>query len=294
VSGYDYSGLVVVIVNWCKPGDTIECIQSLKTAGIPINQVLVIDNGSTDGSMDQLRHEFPSLPMERLENNQGFAGGYNYGIKLALKIGAERIFVLNNDTVIDENTIRLLSASKWDISVPIIYFYEARNVIWSAGSRWRHFPPMVIMDGYMKTDHALFHNERELEYATGCALMVRREVFEKVGFFDGHFKNYFEDYDLIYRARNAGYKVGFVPEAKVWHKVSRTLGRESPQRYRYLGRNSVLFYLKNRRFSGMTLAVYLGWVTIREIIKLNFTQTVHFWRGVRDGLEWIRRGTRDL
>jgi GT2 family glycosyltransferase len=294
VSGYDYSGLVVVIVNWCKPGDTIECIHSLNTAGIPINQVLVVDNGSTDGSLDQLKHAYPNLPTVRLDDNHGFAGGYNYGIKLAIKNGSERILILNNDTVVDEIAVQVLLASKWDISVPIIYFYEAREVIWSAGARWRKFPPMVIMNGYMKTDDELYYHASELEYATGCALMVRREVFEKVGFFDEQFKNYFEDYDFIYRARNVGYKVGFVPEARVWHKVSRTLGRESPRQFWYLGRNSVLFYLKDRRFSAMTLAVYLGWVTIREILKLNFRQTVHFWRGVSNGLEWIRRGTRDL
>lgn len=291
MSDWDISGLRVVIVNWNRPVDTIECIQSLLECSVPASQVLVIDNGSIDNSVIQIKNACPGIEIRRLLENKGFAGGYNFGIDTALKSGATKIFVLNNDTILNPDTIYLLLKSSWDVSVPKIYFHESPDVIWAAGARWRRFPPMVIMRGYQKRDSVRYDEAIELEYATACALMIRREVFEDVGFFDQEFENYFEDYDFIYRARKAGFRIGYVPEAKVWHKVSQSLGLASPQRLWYLGRNSVLFYRKGERYTARTLYIYLGWVLMRELLKMNYRDLPNYWRGIQAGREWVNDGT---
>jgi GT2 family glycosyltransferase len=291
VNNFDFSGLKVVIVNWCKPGDTIECIQSLVNSGIPGDHVLVIDNGSLDDSFDQIKKTYPDIEIYKLVENLGFTGGYNYGIELALKSGASRIFILNNDTIVDKDTVPQLLASDWDVSVPKIYFYDNPKFIWSAGARWRRFPPMVIMRGYQQPDGSRYEKPMPLKYATACAIMVRHEVLEAVGGFDDKFENYQEDYDFSYRVRAAGFSIGYVPKARVWHKESMSLGPLSIQKWWYLGRNCVLFYRKDERFPVWDLTIFLIWVTLRESLKMNFPQLKEFWRGVKVGKEWVKDGT---
>ena len=222
--------------------------------------------------------------------NRGFTGGYNYGIELALKSGASKIFLLNNDTILDKDTIPLLLDSNWDVSVPKIYFYDNPELIWAAGARWRHFPPMVTMRGYKQPDNQRYDKPIPLQYATACAIMIRRIVFEQVGGFDSEYENYQEDYDFTYRVRDAGFTIGYIPNAKVWHKVSMSLGAQSRKKWWYLGRNSVLFYRKDKRFPFWVLPCFLAWITVRESLKLNFRNIPDFWKGVQVGIKWVKHG----
>jgi GT2 family glycosyltransferase len=281
----------VVIVNYGRAKDTIECIQSVLLNGLNANQIILVDNGSTDDSVKEISHEFPDIDLHLLTQNLGFAGGYNYGIEIAMNSDAERILLLNNDTVLDSGAAQALSISDWDVSVPKIFFYKSPDLIWSAGANWRRFPPMVTMRGYQRKDNQRYNQSVALGSATACVLMVKREVFERAGVFDSDYKNYFEDYDFIYRVRQAGFSVGLVPESKVWHKSSQTLGGNSPEKFWYLGRNCVLFYRKGDRFPAWVLNSFLIWVTGRELVKLNFRGIWNFWRGARDGINWIKRGT---
>jgi GT2 family glycosyltransferase len=288
MSHLDFTGLKVVIVNWCKPVDTIECIQSLVKNGIPADHILVIDNGSIDDSFNQIKKTCPEIEIHKMNENMGFTGGYNIGIELALKAGASKIFILNNDTIVDKDTVPILLASDWDVSVPKIYFYDNPKRIWSAGAHWRRFPPMIIMRGYQQLDNPRYDKLIPLEYMTACAIMVRREVIEHVGGFDEEFENYQEDYDFAYRVRAAGFNIGYIPNARVWHKESTSLGALSLQKWWYLGRNSVLFYRKDKRFPVWDLSFFLAWVTLRELLKMNLPQLIEFWRGVKIGKEWIK------
>jgi GT2 family glycosyltransferase len=281
----------VVIVNWRKAHDTIGCIQSILRGGFPPSQVLVVDNGSQDESDDQIRSKFPEVELHSLPKNLGFSGGYNYGIEMALAAGAEQIFLLNNDTIINQDTIPALLACDADVAVPKIYYHRDAKRIWSAGAQWRRFPPMVVIRGYQKLDKPHFDKPVALQYATACALMIRREVFERVGRFDPEFENYHEDYDFCYRVRTAGFNIRYVPKAQVWHKVSQSLGLSSPRFWWYLGRNCVLFYRKEDRFPAWMLTSFLVWVTLRETLKLNFRHLPDFWSGVNAGIVWVKHGT---
>jgi len=288
------SSTYVVIVNWERPHDTIECVRSVLASDATQFQILVVDNGSRDDSITQISQACPGVDLLALPGNLGFAGGYNAGIEHALTSGAELVFLLNNDTIIESDAIAALLSAPWDVSVPKILHYSRPNRIWAAGARWRLFPPSVVMLGYGllgrgEEDGPRWDVPRELEYATGCALMVRRCVFETVGGFDLDFENYMEDYDFCYRVQAAGYTIGYAPTARVFHKVSQTLSQSSPRWWWYMGRNTILFYRRDNRFPSWMLWSFLIWVFPREVVKGNAAYLSDFWRGVKDGLKFLRR-----
>ena len=282
--------LAVVTVNWQRALDTIECVSSLLKCNVPINHIFIIDNGSTDDSISLLRSNFPDGNIIALDKNYGFTGGYNFGIQHALTNRYSRyshIFLINNDTVAEHNSIHALLESPWDIAIPKIVFYNEPNHIWAAGCRLRRIPPSISYIGHNKLDSPTFNIPYPLDYATGCALMVKRVVFEKIGGFDTIYESYYEDYDFCHRVRQVGYTIGYVPQSKILHKVSRSLGEYSPHRWQLIGRNLVIFYRKDNRFPWRSLCIYLVWISIREIILGHVRILPVFFKGVREGLKLI-------
>jgi len=285
------SSVVIVIVNWQRPKDTIECVRSVLESDYSDTQIIVVDNGSEDGSVDKINEACPDISLISLPKNLGFTGGYNTGIGHAQKLDPAYIFLINNDTVVESGTVRYLTESNWDVAVPKITYYDAPDTIWAAGARWRKFPPTVKMIGYQKQDAQKYNNAYPLDYTTGCALMVKTKVFDKISGFDPQFISYMEDYDFSYRVIGSGFTMGYVPEAIVHHKVSKTLGLSSPQRWHYLGRNNVLFYRKDNRFPVYLMWSALGWIFIREIFQGNISHLPSFWNGMMEGLN-ITSGKR--
>jgi GT2 family glycosyltransferase len=281
--------IAIVIVNWERPDDTIECLNSIYATGCQDIDILLVDNGSTDGSTEKIKLIFPELNIFRLPKNLGFANGYNEGIRLALETGAKNIFLLNNDTIVERDAVAVFKSSQWDVTTPKILYFHKPDLIWSAGCYWRTFPPSVIMRGYNQKDGPKYSKPGPLDYATSCALWIKRPVLEIVGGFDQNYSSYMEDYDFSYRIRAAGFSIGYMPEARIFHKVSQSLGADSAQRWRLQGRNTVLFYRKDGRFPDGYLFAFLAWFTIRELLKGNAAILPSFWEGVKEGLGNIRQ-----
>jgi len=281
--------LAVILVNYERPLDTIECIHSLLASNFPFLRIVLVDNGSKDDSVELLAKAFPEIKPVLIPDNINFVGGYNTGIDYAVKTGATHIFVLNNDTIVEPGTIQELISTSWDVSVPKIVYYDYPEIIWSAGARWRRFPPSVIMIGYQQKESPIYDVPERLYYATGCAFIAKREVFESVGNFDFDFGNYMEDYDFFYRVGTAGFETGYVPSARILHKVSRTLGRVPTRQRYFIGRNTVLFYRKDNRFQSWKLWSYIFWNLIRETIKGNISHLPDYWRGYMDGFKWTQK-----
>ena len=283
-----FPALIAVIVNYRRSSDTISCIKSLLSNGLEESQIIVVDNGSRDDSTELIPKQYPKIQFYVLLENLGFSGGYNFGIQQALAGLAQQILILNNDTVIEPGSIYRLMESDWDIAVPKILYYDNPNVIWAAGCRWRKLPPSVVMIGHQKIDQKKYDQTSPLKYATGCALMIRRNPLVELGGFDPLYKNYMEDYDFCYRAQLAGYTIGYVPKARILHKVSQTLGTHSPERWKQQGRNTVLFYRKSNRFPGWMLWAYIVWFVLREIIKFQFSILLPFLQGIQMGFIDLR------
>ena len=142
--------VTVIIVNWQRAQDTIECVRSVQQSKHTDVRILVVDNGSQDNSVAQLRESLPGVTLLSLPENLGFSGGYNAGIREALKHDADFLFLLNNDTVIEPDTISQLLAAPWDVAIPKILYFDAPDTIWSTGAQWRRFPPSVKMIGPAK------------------------------------------------------------------------------------------------------------------------------------------------
>ncbi len=230
----DNRKVAIVILNWNNFEDTKECLDSLKKIDYPNYEVIVVDNGSEDGSAEKIARAFPHIKLIRNRENLGFAEGNNVGIKEALKDGPSYILLLNNDTVVDGNMLsKLVGSFESDTSVgiagPKIYYYGQTNIIWSAGVRYDRIFMRPLFIGYREKDSDRFSKLKNVDEVSACAMLIRKEVIEKIGYLDEKFFTTAEDSEYCIRAKMAGYRIFFIPEAKVWHKVSSSTGGEDPR-----------------------------------------------------------------
>jgi GT2 family glycosyltransferase len=228
--------IAVIVLTWNGRDLTLDCLRSLASITTPGVRTLVVDNASTDGTVEAIfaRHG-DRVTILRNAANLGFAAGNNAGIHRALEDGAAYILLLNNDTLVAPDFLaELLRPMQGDptvgITAPKIFYAEPRNQIWFAGgeiSLWRGTARHI---GIRETDRGQHDRPREIDYATGCALFARREVFERVGDLDPAYRAYFEDADFCLRARAAGFRIRYVPTAKVWHRISASTGGQLSRR----------------------------------------------------------------
>lgn len=292
--------IYVVILNWNLKHETIACVESVLAAGMTMEQIVVVDNGSVDDSVVSLAARFgPALSLICSEKNQGFAGGMNLGIRAALDRGAASVLLLSNDTVIDHAMIEVVLAAgetldNPDILGPAIYYYDDPERLWALGGVWHRWLPMptaIWLDKRGLSNSAPFR----VDHVTGCAMLVRREVFEHIGLFDTRYYAYYEDADFCRRAKDAGFTAWVVPQAKMRHKVSLTTQRDKPL-YHYLrARNQIRFYRKY--VHGPPAVLREGYIVVK-LIMVMFSDVWHgdwnligpLWRGSVDGYraQWVQ------
>lgn len=247
--------IFVVILNWNGKDDTLECLESVLRVDYLNYDVIVVDNGSCDDSVNTIQKRFPEITILETGENLGFAGGNNVGIRYALKNGADYILLLNNDTIVDSELLKnFMNASQRVQGAGIfgakIYYYSEPNKIWYAGGKWAENILHFIHVGKGCIDNGKnFNSMTEIDYACGCAFLVKADLLNRIGLLDEKFFLTFEETDLCYRARKEGFKSYFVPEARVWHKVSTAFGGAgSPLFHYFLMRNRLLWANKNLPF----------------------------------------------
>lgn len=239
--------VTIIVLNWNGLADTLECLASLSRLDYPDYEVAVVDNGSTDGSVEEIRPHFPGVTLIENRENLGYAGGNNVGLRHALRQGADHALLLNNDTEVTADFLRrLVEAAQADPQVgvagPTIYYYDQPDVIWSAGGSidWRRGDARMV--GLNERDAGQFGNKpREVDFVSGCAMLVRRAVLEQVGLLDERFFAYYEEVEWCARMRRAGFKIIQVPQARLWHKITPECRAASPLVYYYMTRNRLLF-----------------------------------------------------
>jgi GT2 family glycosyltransferase len=283
--------LSVVTLNWNLKNETIACIESVLAAGLAREKMVVVDNGSSDDSVQAISAHFDhSLPLICNAGNLGFAGGMNAGIQYALEQGAASVLLLNNDTVIASTMIRVLleAADELHDSLgilgPAIYYYDKPEQLWRLGDvRHRYLPmPLTVKsDAILASDLKPF----QVDYVTGCAMLIRREVFECIGLLDQRYFMYFEDADFCRRARDAGFLVWCVPQAKMWHKVSLTSQRDRPFNRYHRALNQVRFYHEHSH--GPSAILREGYIAV----KLIKTMLEDLWHGDWTLIRPLWRGT---
>lgn len=253
--------VAIVILNWNNAQDTIACLDAVAQLTYPYMSVLVVDNGSSDDSVEQISASHPKVTLVPLGENYGYTGGNNRGIELALEQGCDYVWLLNDDAVVAPDSLsRLMDVASVlpiaGILGPKIYTCEERQTILSAGGTlvdgWR-----VVQHGVGQPDEASYDKLTDVDFIMGCAMLVNRHLIEQIGMFEEGFFAYEEDVEWCYRAKQSGFRVLYVPQAHVWHPDTRLRDEYSPRVVYYMARNKLLFVRKHRLGPGILAQVLL-------------------------------------
>jgi len=284
----------VVVLNWNGGEMVCDTVLSVMDSDPLPNRTIVVDNASTDGSDSEIRQRFPQVTLIRNPSNLGFAAGNNRGIRHALDHGADCVLLLNNDTLLDRSAIQTMVWALYadpcrGAVVPKIRVHApgGGQVLWAAGAQWRPLPPRVKMRGYGELDEGQYDQPGAVDYATACALLVRRETFQAAGLLDESYFMYQEDYAFCDRVRASSLVLWYEPQALIYHRVSASTGEGSPQKWRYWSEGIARFYVQHygsRSRAAVPLTSFLLWVIMRELGKGRLGWIGPFWRGVRAGL----------
>lgn len=215
-----------IVLNWNRAADTRRCVESLEASDCAALRIVVVDNGSTPEQFEELRVSLAEVELIRAPKNLGFGAGNNLGIQFALQHGAAYILLCNNDSIVDTRLVaRLARALDADPSIgiagPIVYYLNEPGRVWMAGYRF-HGHLYVVPSG-LHLQPPLQPVE-PVDFVSGCGMFLRREMLHQVGMLSPDFFMYCEDLDLCMRARASGWKIACVPDAKMWHRVSASLG----------------------------------------------------------------------
>lgn len=281
----------IILLNWNNWNETKECLESLENVDYPNFQVVVVDNDSDERPpLSSFRKEgtLSGVGMILNNSNLGFAGGNNVGITYALEQRADYILLLNNDAVVAPDFLsKLVRAAESDKNFGIlgsrIYKYKTNEVVFDGGR---------VNFLLTKGEHSQFQIPdslfRTVDYITGAALLIKREVVEKIGLMRKEYFLYYEDVDWCIRARRARYKCALVPKSKVWHKVSATNKEGSPSYIYYHTRNALMLAKFNGSILQKATAYIVGaWILLKQITKFFFLPSKRIWaramtRGVLD------------
>lgn len=285
--------VISVILNTNRREDTLACVASLEASRYGNHRVLVLDNASTDGSVEAIQAAFPAVEVLPLQENRGYAGNNNAGIAAAMEQGADWIFVLNEDTIVAPDCLsRLVAAGESEPGTgmvgPTVYHHDEPDVIQSAGGTLDRF----------WVSHHLYENERdegqlqglrEVDWISGCALLVRRQVVEQVGALDERFFYYWEETEWCLRARQRGWTIRHVPEAHLWHKGVQRDYAPGPSVTYYNTRNRFLMLARHQAPPLVWLAAWA------DILRTLTSWTVKpRWRMMHDHRDAMWQGTWDF
>jgi len=239
--------VAAVILNWNGKDDTVRCIESLKELAYPNCELIVIDNGSTDGSVDTLK-DIKGINLIALPKNTGFTGGHIEGLRHSK---GDFVALLNNDLVVDKNWLtELVNASreyKADIIGGCAYNWNQKEEAFNTGSSFSSYQTVNPVTGHTVMLH--YGNKvTDANNLSGSNLLVSRKVIDRIGYLDNSFFAYYEETDFIARAKRAGFKAIYTPNAKVWHKVGASSAHQPFFFFYQMHRNRFRFVFKNYDF----------------------------------------------
>jgi GT2 family glycosyltransferase len=269
----------VVVLNFRGAEDTVRCLESLRTLD-PQPHVVVVDNASADGSLERIAAAAPGVELVANDANLGFGGGCNVGIALLRERGVEHIWLLNNDTTVEETTLqRMLDVAAGDDRLgavgSVIYDMAAptRVLTWGGGrvGRWTGF-----------TRDARDARDR-VDYLTGASLLLRARALDDVGVFDPRFFFTWEDVDLGVRLAERGWAIAVAERSRVWHRWGGSVSAVSTVRMEHHAAGLVLFMRKHSPVPGLTALPMLGWYGLTALRQRRWSVLAAAWHGWRRG-----------
>ncbi|HIE56928.1 MAG TPA: glycosyltransferase family 2 protein [Anaerolineales bacterium] len=285
--------VISIILNTNRREDTLECLRALAAQTYPNQRAIVLDNHSTDGSVEAIRAEFPQVEIIPIRENQGYAGNNNFGIQAALEQNADWIFVLNEDTVMAEDCVEQLirigeSDPKIGILGPMVYHHDEPEIIQSAGGIiTKHWGGTHLAKN--EPDTGQYSKPHRVDWISGCAILLRREAIQQAGMLDPRFFYYWEETEWCLRIGKAGWKVIHVPAAKLWHKGVQRNYQPKPSLFYYDTRNHLLMLSKHH--APLTAKAHLWLQTLRTLISWSIKPK---WRSKKEHRNAIWRGMLDF
>lgn len=295
--------VITVILNTNRREDTLAALASLENSSYSNHKIIVLDNASTDGSVQAIRSNHPQVRIIQLTENLGYAGNNNVGIEAAVQDGTDWVFVLNEDTVLASDCIeRMISVGEMDTNIgvmgPMVYHHNEPEIIQSAGGRlslsWQS--EHIAQN---ERDTGQFSSPVEVDWISGCAILVRKEVIQQVGSLDNRFFYYWEETEWCLRAKKGGWKIVHVPHAKLWHKGVQRDYQPGPNVTYYSTRNRFLVLEKHNaplkvrlQVWAQTLRTLASW-SVRPKWRLKREHRNAIWQGLLDYLRrrWGMRST---
>jgi len=282
----------ISILNWNGIDETIECLESLQNLDYDNYRIVVIDNASKENQGDRIKDAFPQIHLIKNDRNEWFARGHNQGIKHALRNNAKYVLLLNNDTVVNKNFLKILVSfmeANENVGVcgPVIKYYKSDKV-WFGGAKSSVLG--LLRQSWKNKSYSMFlktaKEYEEVAFITGCALLARSSVVRKIGMLDPIYYAYVEDVDFCYRCRESGYKVVLVNESVIDHKKSAAAGEKGSKKFLALqtfliGRNDVIFARKNLK--GISKYKY-----IFGLFTIKFLYFMIYGKDLRARFEHIR------
>ena len=270
----------IITLNFNQTAATCAFLESTKTLTYPRFEIIVIDNGSAVDPTEQIEAgKYPHTRLIIAGRNLGFTGGNNLGMQ---KAKGEYIFLVNDDTEVTPDLLEKLLApferDEWvGVVSPKIKFYDHPTIIQYAGFRSMNpFTGRTGAEGNQEVDRGQHDTSGETYGAHGAAMMIKREVIEKVGTFADIFFLYYEEWDWSARIRRAGYKIFYQAEATIYHKESLSIGKASAVKTYYLTRNRILYMRRNS--SRVELLAFFSFLVCFSIPKalICYTCTLRF------------------
>ena len=284
---------VVIIVNYNGYQDTIEAVNSVYASNVNVD-VIIVDNASADGEAERIRKQLPGIILLNSEVNLGFSGGNNLGIEYALDHGYEYIMLLNNDTIISSDMVERLKSKANDtvVTVPTIYYYYNQEEIWYAGGEV-NFDTGYVVHNYQNEKKAVNElSETDCSFATGCCFMIKSSTLKKCGLLSDIFFMYCEDTDFSIRLKRNGIRIQYLPEAVMWHKVSKsTAGLESQFSIYYNNRNRLYLVYENKDCFSWKARIYTS-IRIRYNIVKYWAKKDKKYKALCKALYDFKRGVK--
>jgi GT2 family glycosyltransferase len=285
----------IIVLTWKNYELTRDCLDSLRKLDYTNIEVVLVDNGSGDGSAERLASEFPEVRLIKNETNLGFPAGNNVAIVDAMQRNPEYFLLLNNDTLVAPDFLsKLVAVAESDKRIgvvnPKILYFEPSDRIWFAGGFYKPWWGTGRVRGQNRRDVGKYNETQEISFVTGCAFLIKSEVVRQIGLLDESYFLGYEDLDWTVRAMKAGFRAFYVGSAVIWHKASydtkKNLGK--PVKDFYSTRNIVLFARKHvpRKYWPLFLLELGRWLAYRTtgyLLRVEFARITALYRGVWSG-----------
>lgn len=280
----------IITLNYNQTDATCAFLESTRMLQYPAYEILVCDMASASDPTDKiLAGKYPRTTLLKSRKNLGFAGGNNWGMRQAR---GEFIFIVNNDTEVTPGLLQKLiepfhNDPKIGVTCPKIKYFSRPNTIQYAGfNPMNNYTGRTTSIGLMEVDKGQYDKSRITSAAHGCAMMVKREILERVGMFAEKFFLYYEEWDWSARIKRANYKIWYAADAEIYHKESLTVGKSNPIKVYYHTRNRILYMRRNSnvfQFMVFTL-IFIFFVVPKTLItffvKKEYTQLRYFIKGI--------------